>query len=183
MNNNQRKTKYQEKYEKEFPKNWFKYCKDPLEEIEGWEKMLNDTSGQRWEIHHRDEIQDDVVVTRDELKSRGDLYNLPANKLIFLTESEHKSKHSSTRTGEKHQYWGKQLSVEHKKKISDNSWMRGRTGDKNPMYGKTGALCPNSKPIEIDGVPYVSRKAAADAHDVSTGTIGNWLREGRARYI
>lgn len=91
-----RQIQYQEKYKRDFPRNWFWYCMEPLEDIEGWAEMLNDTSGKRWHLHHRDEIQSNgVVVSRDELKCRGELYNLPASKLIFMTKTEHVSLHKS----------------------------------------------------------------------------------------
>lgn len=38
------------------------------------------------------------------------------------------------RTGEKNGMYGKKHTDESRKKMSDNSWMRGRTGDKNPSW-------------------------------------------------
>lgn len=150
-----RHRKYQDKYNRKFSQIWFLYCQDVLENIEGWDKMLNDTSGQRWELHHRDEIpRDDVVVSKEELINRGEYFNLPANKLIFMTESEHRSMHSSIRTGELH-----------------------------PMCGRTGEKNPTSKPIEIDGVIYCSKRAAVKALEKCSTTIYNWLKRGKARYI
>lgn len=122
INNKERQGQYQEKYQRDFSYEWFRYCKDPLEAIEGWDVMINDKSGQRWHLHHRDEIQSNgVVVSMDELKGRGEYYNLPASKLVFLTHSEHVYIH----------------------KLGKLNPMYGRTGDQNPMYGKTGELNPN----------------------------------------
>lgn len=151
MNYRVRQRQYQEKYKREFPRKWFLYCREPLENIEGWAVMLNDTSGQPWNLHHRDEIQGDVVVRKCELKSRGEYYNLTTSKLIFMTEYEHHSLHYS--------------------------------GEQNPMYGKTGEQNPASKPIEIGGVIYESRIAAAEALGKTRVTIWRWLKEGKARYI
>lgn len=103
MNNNQRKTKYQDKYNKKFPYQWFQYCIEPLENIEGFFAMVNDKSGQLWHLHHRDEIKGEVVVSRDDLDRIGELYNLSANKLIFLTKSDHMSLHM---TGKNHHSFG-----------------------------------------------------------------------------
>lgn len=127
INNKQRRIQYQEKYQREFSNNWFKFCREPLENIEGWDKMLNDRSDQCWHLHHRDEIKEGIVVSREELISRGVYYNLTPDKLIFLTESEHMSMHNT----------GKTLSEKTKKKISEK-----KIGKQNPMYGKTGDQAP-----------------------------------------
>lgn len=124
ISNLARQGQYQDKYKKNFPYNWFQYCREPLENIEGWSEMLNDTSGQRWCLHHRAEIPDDgEVVSKDELINRGQYYHLAADRLIFMTESDHMSIHQ-----------GGELNT-----------MYGRTGELNPMYGitRTGELAPN----------------------------------------
>lgn len=190
MNNNQRKTNYQDKYQREFPYQWFQYCLEPLENIEGWDEMLNDTSDTIWQLHHRDEIKDDAVVRKKELKSRGEYYNLPANKLIFLTESEHKSIHM---TGVKNPFFGKHFSEKTRRKLSKSHKGKNFKDSMTPeafegwrkknSESHKGKPAANRKPIEIDGVPYVSRKAAEDALGKSHTTIHNWLKSGKAKYL
>lgn len=178
MNNKARRIEYKEKYDKEFPIQWFRYCKDPLESIEGWNEMLNDASGQRWHIHHRDEISEDGVgVHSDELKDLKMYYHLAADKLIFMTAFDHLSLHRRGKNNPMHgkpaPNKGKPMSEETKKKLSENSVLCERTGEKNP----------NSKKIKIDGVTYCSCRAAAKALEKCNNTITRWLKEGKARSL
>ena len=58
--------------------------------------------------------------------------------------AEAKQKMSDAQKGEKHHNYGKTLSENTKKKLSE--YMKGkRTGETNPNYGKTGEKNPNSK--------------------------------------
>ena len=101
------------------------YCKD-YENIENYQKAKADNF-KGWCCHHRLETHTSyrerraVDITRRELIALGIYYNRPAEELIFMKESEHKSLHSKGKQG----YWKgktgpnkcKKFSEEHKKKI------------------------------------------------------------------
>lgn len=70
--------------------------------------------------------------------------------------------------GEKNPMYGKKHSAETKKKMSD---------------AKKGKKHPNSKPVEVEGVPYVSITAAAKARGKGVKTIERLIKKGEARYI
>lgn len=162
MNNRERQRQYQKKFKREFPYKWFRYCLEPLENIEGWSVMLNDRSGQSWHLHHRDEIQKNVVVRKDELKSRGEYLHLPASKLVFMTESEHRGFHNS----------------------GERNPMHGKTGENATMYGRTGELCPTYRSDitkedlhELYVVQRLSQKKIAEKFECSQGCISIKLKE------
>lgn len=111
------------------------YCKE-YENIENYDKAKVDNFV-GWHCHHRlethnsDGVRRLVDITRDELKALGMCYNRPAEELIFLTASEHKTLHNK---GNKYMI-GKHHSAESKQKNSEAH--KGKyTGEKNPMYGK-----------------------------------------------
>lgn len=55
-------------------------------------------------------------------------------------------------------------------------------GPDHPTYGKTGELCPNSKPIYVDGILYVSRKQAVEQSNYSACTISRGLKNKDPRF-
>lgn len=156
INNKERQREYQEKYEREFPRRWFKYCLEPLENIEGWAEMLNDTSGQLWHLHHRDEISEEgAVVLKCELKNRGVYYSIPANKLIFMTEHEH-----------------------HKLHIGDGrNPMCGRTGELHPNYGTNKYDITEEELQELYVVQGLSQQKVAEKFRCTRGAIRLYLRK------
>ena len=107
------------------------YCKEP-ENIENYQKALADNFN-GWQVHHRLETHNSdgerrlVDITMEELIALGMYWHRPADELIFLTESEHKSLHQK---GNKNML-GKHHSEETRKKIGE-----AEKGEKNPMYGK-----------------------------------------------
>ena len=89
-----------------------KFCKD-YQDIENYEKAkANNFIG--WECHHRlethtpDGKRREVDIGYKELQALGLYWHRPAEELIFLPESEHKSFRK-----------GKKLSAETRRKISD----------------------------------------------------------------
>lgn len=66
-----------------------KYCSEPIELIENYDKAVSDT--ERWDCHHRWET--DFGYSVEELIEIGEYYGVSADKLIFLTVSEHTKLH------------------------------------------------------------------------------------------
>lgn len=109
-----------------------RYCSEDITHIENYEKAISDDK-QTWISHHRREIDEGLSVKQ--LKEFGLYYKRPANELIFLTRTEHKSLHTK---GEKNPMYGKpaynrgkHLSEEHCKTISVSI-----KGKNHPMYGR-----------------------------------------------
>ena len=134
------------------------FCCEDVSLIENYDKAIKDDS-QIWHCHHRLEIVDDVITSRDELINSGLYYNRPANELIFLTVHEHMILHSNHRTDEMlyalgSANRGKKFSKERRLKLSvaqKNSMKKhevmqseeyrekcrqAKLGEKNPNYGK-----------------------------------------------
>lgn len=99
--------------------------------------------------------------------------------------------------GKDNGFYGKTHSEETKAHLSKIRKGK-RCGNENPFYGKKHSNetkerirnkkinVPNyklSKPVNVRGVLYPSRKSAADAHGVSTATINYWISKGDAYYI
>lgn len=124
------------------------YCSEDISNIENYELAKADDS-QCWDLHHRLEIREDYINTREELKMMNIYYDRPASELIFLPHSEHISMHCKLRTGsrnplfgrtgESHPLHGKKLTDSHKKALSEShrgekSSRYGVFGDKNPCW-------------------------------------------------
>lgn len=112
-----------------------KYCIEDISLIENYYEAI--TSNEKWDCHHRLEIQDDKVMTVDELKKAGLYYNRSASELTFMKHTEHVSLHKK---GDKNPFYenrlinpmfGKHHSKETKRRLSEAN-----KGEKNPMYGK-----------------------------------------------
>lgn len=106
-------------------KHYFKYyCKD-YENIENYEKALKDNF-KGWNCHHRLETHNSdgerrlVDISAAELIALGMYYNRPANELLFMTTSEHKTLHMKGKyAGENNPFYGKTHSDESKNKMSE----------------------------------------------------------------
>ena len=119
-----------------------KYCKD-YTLIDNYEEAVNDPS-QIWVCHH---ILGEIL-TSEQLKDHDFYYNVPPCLLKFVTRAEHNRLHNKGRIGEKHPLFGKHLSEETRRKLSEA--MKGRTlseehrrkisesmkGKNHPLYGK-----------------------------------------------
>ena len=113
-------------------RNFERYCKD-YKNIENYDKAAADDF-KGWDCHHRLETHNSdgerclVNIPAAELQALGMYYNRPASELIFLTIREHRLLHNE---GENNPMYGKQLSEETKKRLSEY-----RKGENNAMYGK-----------------------------------------------
>ena len=96
------------------------YCKDDISRIENYDKAISDQD-KMWQCHHRREI----TTPRKQLIENNQYFNRPADELIFLTKSEHKSLHNKEikfsdeikiKLSEAHK--GMKLSEETKQKMS-----------------------------------------------------------------
>lgn len=101
------------------------FCSEPIENIENYERAVND-SEHKLHCHHRGEILPCGNYSMKTLKQFGLYYKRPAYELIFLPDGEHMRLHHR---GNKH-------SEEHKKKISE-ALSDAMKGNKN-RTGKNG---------------------------------------------
>ena len=69
------------------------FCKN-YQQIENYNEAVNDNS-EVWDCHHRLELHDDYINTREELKLMGLYYDRPPEELIFLKRSEHSRLHNT----------------------------------------------------------------------------------------
>lgn len=96
-----------------------KFCREPMNLIENWDKAIADDS-HRWDCHHKLEIE--LGMSKGELIKAGLYFNRPASELIMLTHEEHAALHN--RNGEKvrqmNESWrGKHHTEEAKRNISE----------------------------------------------------------------
>ena len=119
-----------------------KFCSEDISLIENYDKAIVDTT-QTWHCHHRLEIQNDKIISKQELIENDLYYNRPASELIFLTSFEHSSLHSSNRSEEVYRKMSENqkcrtFSQEHRDKLSKahigkKVWNSGKKLDSNKM--------------------------------------------------
>ena len=69
-------------------------CCEDISLIENYQQAINDNT-QTWHCHHKREIQNGIMIwTSDELIKLGQYYNVKAEELIFLKNSEHRKLHN-----------------------------------------------------------------------------------------
>lgn len=56
-------------------------------------------------------------------------------------------------------------------------------GEDNYFYGRTGALCHNSKPVEVEGIYYVSIKEASKSTGYDVNKITKLLKDGHPEFL
>jgi hypothetical protein len=89
-------------------RNLVKYCPNDFENVRGYKKYKD--SEIKCDIHHVKEITHGY--SKEELKSRGEYYNVPSSDLIILPHDEHARLHN---------------------------WYKRYKWDRNPMYNH---ICP-----------------------------------------
>lgn len=68
-----------------------KYCREDISLIENYEEAVN--SSEPYECHHRYELNDGMILTKNDLKNMGLYYKRPASELIFMKADEHQRMH------------------------------------------------------------------------------------------
>lgn len=133
-----------------------KFCSENISLIENYNKAIEDVN-ETWHCHHKLEIQNNKIISKEELIKNNLYYNRPANELIFLTRSEHQNLHASNRSenyykklseGQK----GRKFSQEHKERLSKahvgkKPWNIGKKLDSSKMKwynnGEQNVRCEN----------------------------------------
>ena len=73
------------------------FCNEDISLIENYEQAATDII-QTWHCHHRLEIQDNIILSKNDLIRQNLYFNRPASELIFLTKSEHMQLHAKNRS-------------------------------------------------------------------------------------
>src|SRR5574344_176919 len=104
------------------------YCKD-YTKIENYKDAVS--SPLKYDLHHRLEISENK--SRKQLITENLYYGRPPEELIFLEHGEHQRLHKKgvNHKGENNPMFGKNMSAETRKKISE-----ALKGEKSSMYGK-----------------------------------------------
>ena len=171
-------------------RNFERYCKD-YQNIENYDKAATD-GFKGWDCHHRLETHNSdgerrlVNISAAELKALGMYYNRPASELVFLTIREHRLLHNE---GENNPMYGKQLSEETKKRLSEY-----RKGENNAMYGKHHSeeskikmrIAHKGKKLGKDNPFYGKTHSEETRKKLSEAQIGNtnvrgtrWYNDGK----
>lgn len=98
-----------------------KYCSEPIELIENYDKAISDTK-QIWDCHHRWET--DLGYSVEELIEMGEYYKTSAKNLIFLTHCEHSLLH---RQSGNNPMLGKHHTEESRRKMSESGKGRSKS--------------------------------------------------------
>ena len=115
-----------------------KYCCEDISLIENYNEAINDSKN-KWELHHRFEIQNGkLVYTKKDLIDLNLYWNRPASELIFLARKEHKALHryvdgNFDRRGKSPWNKGKHLSDEDKMKKME-SHLKRRNLHTEPLF-------------------------------------------------
>lgn len=130
-----------------------RYCSEPLEKIENYTAAIADST-QVWHCHHRLEVQGQFINSAKLLKKCGMYFNRPACELIFLTESEHHSLHSShmpedARRRISDANKGKTISEEHRLNLSVA--MKGNTNTTGMLWWHNGTINKRAKECPGEG--------------------------------
>lgn len=76
-----------------------KFCVDDISLIENYKKAIEDKST-LYVLHHRLEITENGILSKEDLIKRNLYYNRPASELIWLPIGEHAKLHNSNRSKE-----------------------------------------------------------------------------------
>ena len=142
------------------------YCRHP-ELIENYDLAISDNT-QTWEVHHRKE----AFYSQEELKERGEYFDVSPEELIFLTKSEHtKIDSRCKRIGEAQK--GKKHSEESKRKISEAN--KGKFINRKDQSKKV--LCVETGGV-FESIMEASRKTGVDFSSISKVCLGKLKTAG-----
>ena len=135
------------------------YCTRP-ELIENYDKAIADKT-QVWEVHHRRE----EFYSQKELVARGEYYDVKPEELIFLTPAEHRNIDSKCKRHSEVMK-GRQLSEEHKRKMSETRRKKVLCIETGIIYESIGeaAELTNSNRAVIGAVCRGRHKTANNFH-------------------
>lgn len=106
-----------------------KYCSNYMD-IENYQEAVS--SPDRWDLHHRMEIQPDgIKLSRQWMIEHDIYYNVDPCMLIFLAHDEHAKIHNS---GKDNNMFGRKHSISSREKISSNRTGK-CLGEDNKMFG------------------------------------------------
>lgn len=83
----------------------YSYCCEDISLIENYKEAVE--SSEKYDCHHRLEIQGDKIVSVEKLKEMNLYYNRPANELIFLKHTYHTSMHGKLQPHPSREPWNK----------------------------------------------------------------------------
>lgn len=148
-----------------------KFCSEPLENIENYQKAVNDTE-HMWECHHRNEIclanqsrLDKGLTTREQLKADGMYYNRPACELIFLRQDEHRALHAMNRKPET------------TRRMAEASSRRMRGAKRSEEVIRKMAKSLTNHPVTSIPVKMISLVSGKGMLFPSMGEAARWLRQ------
>ena len=118
-----------------------RFCKD-YTKIENYEEAVKDTT-QTWHCHH---ILGEIL-TSEQLKDHDFYYDVPPCMLKFVTSTEHRRLH----------------------KKGDNNPMYGRTGKKNPFFGKKHSEETRKKISEANKGKHLSEETRIKISEAQKG--------------
>lgn len=108
------------------------YCCEDISLIENYDKAINDLT-EKYDCHHRLEIQGDKRFSVDDLKEMGLYFNRPASELIFLTRSEHRHLHFACKGYRR----------------GHIPWNKGKTGYSSKPHKKYKWMTPDGSIVEM----------------------------------
>lgn len=171
---------------------WVKqYCCEDISKIYGYKEAVEDKT-KRWELHHCLGL----AWTKEQLIEMGLYYNQPADRLMFVTPSEHKNLHF--KLGYNNEEWRNNISNTLKGRTAWNKGVprpehlkekqsKRMSGAGNPNYGKlmsdvtkqknrNSQKCKKVYQYTKDGVlvnVYESANMAAKQNNIGQGNITN----------
>lgn len=160
-------------------KNVKRYCKEDISLIENYDKAIADTS--IWVCHHRDEIRilpSGMVSLRsiNDLKDNCRYWKCPANELIFMKKSEHRSMHA------KYMFTRPEIKEFFKKVYADNPHMHRLhwTEEEKLKLKHKGVPMPKKRARSPFVLKYgLTKRELADKYNIPVGSMNWYFKSGK----